>query len=208
MSSMARSNGSPRLIHFNASAGVSLSRACMPQACNCRVRMRRLVALSSTIRTRFSFRAGWMPCRSRRLRSGIATVSVWMVKWKAEPSPGIPLLSAHILPPIRLVRRLLMANPRPVPPYLREVEESAWLKDWNSRPIRSAGMPMPVSRTLNSSATAFDFPVSGNADARDTFITTSPCSVNLTALPSRLIRIWRRRVTSPRMAGGTSFSKI
>ena len=34
-------------------------------------------------------------CRSRRVRSGISTASVWMVKWKADPSPGTPVLSAH-----------------------------------------------------------------------------------------------------------------
>ena len=41
-----------------------------------------------------------------------------------------------------------------------------------------------------------------------TLTTTSPFSVNFTALLNKLIRIWRRRVTSPRMAGGTSFSMI
>ena len=40
-----------------------------------------------------------------------------------------------------------MARPRPVPPYRREIDASAWLNDWNRRPIRSGGMPMPVSRT-------------------------------------------------------------
>ena len=44
-----------------------------------------------------------------------------------------------------------MASPSPVPPYLRVVEASTWLKDWNSRSIRSGGMPMPVSRTAKCS---------------------------------------------------------
>ena len=56
-------------------------------------------------------------------------------------------LSTHILPPINSTRRLLMASPSPVPPNCRVVEASAWLKDLNRRAIRSAGMPMPVSRT-------------------------------------------------------------
>ena len=48
--------------------------------------------------------------------------------------PG-PALSAHIVPPISSASRLLMARPRPVPPYLRVVELSAWLKLWNRRLI-------------------------------------------------------------------------
>ena len=48
--------------------------------------------------------------------------------------------------------RRLMASPRPVPPYRREIDASAWLNDWKSRSIRSAGMPMPVSRTSIASA--------------------------------------------------------
>ena len=49
------------------------------------------------------------------------------VKLKVLPSPD--LLSTQISPPIISTRRLLMARPRPVPPYLRVVEVSAWLKD-------------------------------------------------------------------------------
>ncbi len=50
-------------------------------------------------------------------------------------------------------RRLLMARPSPVPPYLRVVDESAWENDWNRRPIASCERPMPVSRTANVSST-------------------------------------------------------
>ena len=32
-----------------------------------------------------------------------------------------------------------MASPSPVPPYLRVVEASTWLKAWNSRSSRSGG---------------------------------------------------------------------
>ena len=39
-----------------------------------------------------------------------------------------------------------MARPSPVPPYLRVVDESACENDWNSRPMPSSEMPMPVSR--------------------------------------------------------------
>ena len=79
-----------------------------------------------------------------------------------------------------------MASPRPVPPYLRVVDESACENDWNSRLMTSADRPMPVSRTENvsstrSAATGFELTVS----------TTSPASVNFTALLSRLSMIWR-----------------
>ncbi len=41
-------------------------------------------------------------------------------------------------PPISSARRLLIARPRPVPPYLRVVDESACENDWNSRLMPSA----------------------------------------------------------------------
>ena len=61
--------------------------------------------------------------------------------------PGAAGDSTHIVPPIISASRRLTARPRPVPPYLRVVEASTWLKAWNRRSIRSGGMPMPVSRT-------------------------------------------------------------
>ncbi len=42
------------------------------------------------------------------------------------------------LPPISSASRLLMARPRPVPPYLRVVLLSAWLNFWNSRLLASS----------------------------------------------------------------------
>jgi hypothetical protein len=51
-----------------------------------------------------------------------------MVKWNVDPLP-MPSLVAHIVPPISSASRLLMASPRPVPPYLRVVDESACEKD-------------------------------------------------------------------------------
>ncbi len=86
-----------------------------------------------------------------------------------------------------------------MPPYLRVVDESACENDWNSRLIASCEMPMPVSRTANVSSTTpaaagFEFTVN----------TTSPASVNFTAFDSRFRITWRSRVTSPRIATGTS----
>ena len=65
---------------------------------------------------------------SRRLSVGNSASGARMVKWKVEPLP-IPSLEAHIVPPINSANRLLMASPRPVPPYLRVVDESACEKD-------------------------------------------------------------------------------
>ena len=50
-------------------------------------------------------------------------------------------------PPIIRQNLRLMARPRPVPPYLRVVEASAWPKASNNRPICSGVIPMPVSET-------------------------------------------------------------
>ena len=101
-----------------------------------------------------------------------------MLKWKVEPWPG-PALSTPIVPPISSASFLLIANPSPVPPYLRVVPLSAWLKLWKSLAMPAALRPMPVSRTAKFSS----FP------SADTTSTTSPASVNLTSLPSRLSRI-------------------
>src|SRR6202048_1391727 len=49
---------------------------------------------------------------------------------KVEPLPG--LLSTAMVPPIIWQKRLLIASPRPVPPYLRVVDASAWENSWNS----------------------------------------------------------------------------
>jgi hypothetical protein len=82
---------------------------------------------------------------------------------KTAPFPGTPSLSTHNLPPIISLSRLQMTRPNPVPPYLRVVEASTWLKDWKMRPRRSGGMPMPVSatakwRTRESGGGMADFP--------------------------------------------------
>src|SRR6516162_6231987 len=56
-----------------------------------------------------------------------------------------------MLPFIISTRRFEMESPRPVPPYLRVVEVSAWENAWNSRALCSGVMPMPLSRTANFS---------------------------------------------------------
>ena len=53
----------------------------------------------------------------------------------SEPLPGS--LATSIVPPSMVQKCLLMVSPRPVPPYLRVVDASAWVNAWNSRPICS-----------------------------------------------------------------------
>src|SRR6478736_1020357 len=64
---------------------------------------------------------------------------------KVDPRPGS--LSTVMSPPIIWQNLRLITSPRPVPPYLLAVEEEAWENSWNSFPICSAVMPMPVSAT-------------------------------------------------------------
>src|ERR1700732_3812141 len=52
-----------------------------------------------------------------------------------------------------------MARPSPVPPYLLAVVDEAWENSWNSLPICSGVMPMPVSATaMVTQSRPFSFP--------------------------------------------------
>ena len=70
---------------------------------------------------------------------------------KKKVLPLSTWLSTQMRPPIISTRREQMARPRPVPPCLRVVDPSAWRKASKMKPFLSAGMPMPVSFTENSS---------------------------------------------------------
>ena len=64
------------------------------------------------------------------------------------PSPGV--LASRISPPSSFDSSRLIAKPKPVPPYLRDVEPSAC---WNASKMiccLSGAMPMPVSVTENA----------------------------------------------------------
>ena len=67
---------------------------------------------------------------------------------KVLPWPG--MLRSWISPPSRLDSSRLMARPRPVPPYLRLVLESACWKASKMILYFSGMMPMPVSETSNA----------------------------------------------------------
>ena len=63
------------------------------------------------------------------------------------------------LPCISATSRETDARPSPLPPYLREVEESAWVNALNSSGSLSAEIPIPVSVTVNLSPPALWSPV-------------------------------------------------
>ena len=144
------------------------------------------------------------PSATAASASGTRIVSVNVL-----PSPGTPLLSATSEPSISSDRRRLIARPRPVPPNRRAIVASAWLNDWNRRPIRSAGMPIPVSETASRISHRRDAPgASPSASSGDpvTRTTTSPVSVNLIEFDSRFSVIWRSRPASPTTQAGSSGS--
>ena len=123
-------------------------------ACPTRRAARRSAGGSSRCRPR-SARGGRRT--SRRAAAPSASCSVAphsIVTWNVLPSPGTPSLSTQIVPPISSASRRLIASPSPVPPYRRLVDASTWLNDWNSRSMRSGGMPIPVSRTVRCSTRA------------------------------------------------------
>ena len=110
---------------------------------------------------------------------------------KTLPSPGV--LCTDSLPPSSCARSREIDRPRPVPPYLRVIELSAWLKAWNRWGSRSGGMPMPVSVTVN-----FSRILPSGAPSSLASIRTEPCCVNLMALLIRFEAICCKRCGSPR----------
>ena len=150
--------------------------------------------------------AGWSRCRRRPARAGRAAAlpappHARLAAAASRTGAGEPerralpsVLRTPISPPISVTSRLEIARPRPVPPYLRVVEPSACVKAWNSRVCAAGGMPMPVSCTSKRSRTS-----SGRLLAeRGAHRPPRRRSVNLIALPTRLVSTWRSRPGSPR----------
>lgn len=77
---------------------------------------------------------------------------------------------------------LVIANPRPVPPYLRDTDASACTNASKIFPTRSGGIPTPVSmtspRNQRTSLTAVSSEI-------ENFTATKPSCVNLMALDAR-----------------------
>ena len=108
-----------------------------PSARSGRATMRRFVALSSTTRTRRPVEldgTGSACDRSPGRRAASADEMEGAALARRRPRSR-----RSASRPSRSASRRLMARPRPVPPKRREIEASAWLNLWNSRPIRSAG---------------------------------------------------------------------
>ena len=97
---------------------------------------------------------------------------------KTVPGPSARA-SKPIVPPMPSASRLLIARPRPVPSKRRLRDMSTWLKLAKTRSRAACGMPTPLSITSMSTPS----PVGVIRRL------TPPRSVNLTALPSRLVRI-------------------
>lgn len=117
------------------------------------------------------------------------------------PRPGS--LSTASRPPICSTSRMQMVSPRPVPPYRRVVEASAWENGSNSRTTSCGAMPMPVSQTSKRNAATSGEP----ASTTRTRTATSPVSVNFSALPARLMSTWRSRPGSVATVRGTDCSQ-
>ena len=126
-----------------------------------------------------------------------ATRSSGSSNQKVLPSPG--WLRTPIAPPMSSTRRLQIDKPSPVPPKRRAMPASAWVKGANRRACASGAMPMPVSRTSACTRSC----ASSTSSVR-TRTETSPRSVNLIALLTRLIRICSMRRPSPRSCPGGS----
>ena len=159
-----------------AAAPLALVRQRMPNRSRWPPRTRQVVVLSSTTRTVVSAShsdsmAGKDGSADDRRNSA--------VNQKVLPFPV--WLSTPISPPINSTSCLLMVVPRPVPPYCRVVELSAWVKLEKTWSIFSSGIPIPVSFMKNRIRACSPLLFSGLASMR-----ISPSWVNLTAFPVRL----------------------
>lgn len=95
-----------------------------------------------------------------------------------------------------------MAKPKPVPPKERVTEPSAWVKGLNKASVRSGSNPMPVSMMLMRNS-RFLASTAGNSSV---LTVTEPCSVNLMALPIKLVNTWRMRTGSSQSNSGKSLA--
>src|SRR2546426_38046 len=194
---MARSYGAPaREARRNASIPASARGAsctAIPSAPSMSRRIRRLVSLSSTTRSR-------RPPRDTVARAvACGAASIGRVRAKLNSLPRLTALVTSSSPPMSATRRREIARPSPVPPKRRVIDASACVNSWKIVPSCSSGMPIPVSRTRNCTAAPSPPRCVTLADT-----STWPSSVNLIALPIRFMRTCRTRVGSPRTIWGTS----
>ena len=160
----------------------------IPYSPSCRLRIARLVALSSTTRVRARFFCD--ADVAARAGKAIVAGAKEIVNQNTLPLPGV--LRMPISPPIIATRSLEMVSPRPVPPNFRVVEASAWANGVNNFAMFSSVKPTPVSSTSNLTIIC---PLGAGSSVTRTH--TWPCSVNLIALPTRFRMICRSRAGSP-----------
>ncbi|MNN16562.1 hypothetical protein D3C81_1297060 [compost metagenome] len=166
-----------------------------PLCSKIRRRMVRLLGLSSTSRMlRAASEAPGGGARGCCSPMGRARSTV-----KQLPLPSS--LVRPMPPSIIVTRRRVIDRPSPVPPKRRVVDPSSCWKASKTASCMSAAMPMPVSRTLRRRL-ATPSPLARSR----ALTTTSPCGVNLMALPARLVSTWRSRPGSPSRVCGSAGS--
>ena len=115
------------------------------------------------------------------VRGGLGANGSSSLNQNVEPLPSS--LSIPSEPPISSVSCLEIARPKPVPPYFRVVDESAWVNFSKRVGIARSGIPTPVSSTdIRRSA----FPLVLPIDSTETSVW--PSVVNWIAFPTKLLR--------------------
>ena len=114
------------------------------------------------------------------------------VKKNVVPCPTS--LSKSRRPPISSTNLLEIVSPRPVPPYLRVIDVSAWLNASKIRDFCSLVTPIPLSWTSNF---IFVLPLFSEGNRRILTLILPPLFVNLTAFERRLITTSLILVGSP-----------
>ncbi|OQC02969.1 MAG: hypothetical protein BWX80_02961 [Candidatus Hydrogenedentes bacterium ADurb.Bin101] len=161
-------------------------------------------ALSSTISTRGRAAAGSGAVSFSSSRGGTASLSsarvIGTLNRKQLPRPTA--LSTESSPPMASTRRRLMARPSPAPPLRRLASVCRKpQKRWSSS---SCGIPGPLSSTSTRRRTSREpLSIDSGPDSAPTRMMTLPAPVNFTALPSRLMNIWRSLDASALTKEGT-----
>ena len=131
------------------------------------------------------------PAASAEASGFASATTAGSVMVKAVPLPGT--LCTVTSPPIIWQKRRVMASPSPVPPNLRVVEASAWVKAWKSFSDLLGGHADAGVRHAKHD------PVAASMFRRLASSVIVPSWVNLAALDSRLNRPWRTLVRSARI---------
>ena len=143
-------------------------------------------------------------------RHGDGPSGAWRGRRRRRERPGRRPRSGSARPAAGAVGRRRPCRPWPRPvcgpppdpdPRRRSglaSEASTWPNSSKMRSRASGGTPGPVSSMMKASFGRLSRP-----PARSMAMRTPPVSVNFTALPARLNRIWRRRPSSARTSGAS-----